>query len=135
MGRWVSAPLAACLVVLAAAGCTGRAVSASIVSPARSGSGPSASPNPSASAAPKTAAPGLSARPLPGGTARKLPGGVYYLLAGRTLGSLNVWEVRPGRAVTQLTRNSSGHGVDALAASSAGIVLADATDGTDRLAR
>ena len=111
-------------------------MSASVQSPARSAGGaPSASPNPSASAAPKTAAPGLSARPLPGGTAGKLPDGVYYLLAGRTLGSLNVWEVRPGRAVTQLTRNSSGHGVDALAASDAGIVLADATDGTDRLAR
>ena len=42
MGRWVSAPLAACLLVLAAAGCTGRAVSASTESPARSTSPASA---------------------------------------------------------------------------------------------
>ncbi len=73
--------------------------------------------------------------PLPEGTAGKLPGGVYYLLAGRTLGSLNVWEVRPGHPVRQLTRSSSGHQIDALAASGAGIVLADAAGGTDRLAR
>ena len=73
--------------------------------------------------------------PLPAGTAGKLPGGVYYLLAGRTLGSLNVWEVRPGHRVRQLTRSSSGHQVDALAASGAGIILADAADGTDRLVR
>jgi hypothetical protein len=139
VGRRVSAPLAACLVALAAAGCTGCAISASIQSPARpAGTGqasPSASPNPSASAAPGTVPPARSAQPLPGGTAGKLPGGVYYLLAGRTLSSLNVWEVRPGRDVTQLTRNSSGHGVDALAASAAGIILGDSADGTDRLAR
>ena len=137
MGRWVSAPLAACLVALAAAGCSGRAVSASVQSPARTAGGSHAaprSPNPSASAAPGTAASALPG-PLSSGTTGKLPGGVYYLLAGRTLGSLNVWEVRPGHDVKQLTRNSSGHRVDALAASGAGIILADAADGTDRLAR
>jgi hypothetical protein len=77
----------------------------------------------------------MSGRPLPAGTAARLPAGAYYLLAGRTLGSLNVWEVGPGRAVAQLTHNRPGHGIDALAASAAGIIVADAADGFDRLAR
>ena len=134
--------MAACLLALAAAGCSGRAMSASVQSPAGSAtsarasqSATAASPDPSASASPSTAAPGTSSQPLPGGTAAKLPAGAYYLLAGRTLRGLNVWEVSPGRAVTQLTHNQPGRGIDALAASSAGIVLADAADGTDRLAR
>ena len=142
MGRWVSAPLAACLLALAAAGCTGRAISASTDSPARStrsarasASLATASPNPSASAAPASVTSDGSARPLPAGTAGKLPAGTYYLLAGRSLRSLNVWEVGPGRALTQLTHNPSGHGIDAFAASAAGMVLADAAEGTDRLAR
>lgn len=142
MGRWVSAPLAACLLALAAAGCTGRAISASTDSPARStrpasasASPASASPNPSASAAPASVTSESSARPLPAGTAGKLPAGTYYLLAGRSLRSLNVWEVGPGRALTQLTHNPSGHGIDAFAASAAGMVLADAAEGADRLAR
>jgi hypothetical protein len=134
--------LAACLLALAAAGCSGRAVSASIQSPARSAtSAPTtpvastASPSPSASAAPGTAPSGTSGQPLPGGTAARLPGGAYYLLAGPGLGSLNVWEVGPGQAVTQVTHNRAGHGIDALAASESGIVVADAAHGTDRLAR
>ena len=117
-------------------------MSASVQSSARSAtsarasqSAPAASPDPSASASPSTAAPGTSSQPLPGGTAAKLPAGAYYLLAGRTLRGLNVWEVGPGRAVTQLTHNHPGRGIDALAASSAGIILADAADGTDRMAR
>jgi hypothetical protein len=77
----------------------------------------------------------MSGQPVPAGTAARLPAGAYYVLAGRTLGSLNVWELSPGRAVTQLTRNRAGHGVDAFAASDAGIVLADKANGTDRLAR
>ncbi len=74
-------------------------------------------------------------RPLPAGTAARLPAGAYYLLAGPGLGSLNVWEVGPGRTVTQVTHNRAGHGIDALAASDSGIVVADAAHGTDRLAR
>jgi hypothetical protein len=77
----------------------------------------------------------VSARPLPAGTADKLPAGAYYLLAGRSLSSLNVWEVGPDGALTQLTHNPPGHGVDALAASGAGIIVGDAAGGTDRLAR
>jgi hypothetical protein len=77
----------------------------------------------------------VSGRPLPAGTAARLPAGAYYLLAGRGLDSLNVWEVRPGRPITQLTHNPPGHGIDALAASAAGIIVADAVHGTDRLAR
>lgn len=137
MGRWISAPLAACLLALAAAGCTGRAIPASVQSPARSPgtSQGTASPDPSASASPSTEPPAASGRPLPAGTAARLPAGCYYLLAGWTLRGLNVWEVGPGQAVTQLTHNPPGRGVDALAASAAGIILADASDGTDRLAQ
>ena len=139
MGRWVSAPLAACLLALAAAGCTGRAVSDGTASPARpagvSQTASTAPPDPSPSAAPAAVASAVSARPLPAGTAGQLPAGAYYLLAGRSLTSLNVWEVGPGGALTQLTHNPPGHGVDALAASSAGIIVGDSVDGTDRLAR
>jgi hypothetical protein len=74
-------------------------------------------------------------RPLLAGTAARLASGAYYLLAGRTLGSLNVWEVSRGRSVTQLTHNPAGHGIDSLAASGAGIVLACAAHGADRLGR
>ena len=139
MGRWVSAPLAACLLALAAAGCTGRAIPAGPVTPARSGGSARAAtttaPNPSPSAAPASVASAVSDRPLPAGTAGNLPAGAYYLLAGRSLSSLNVWEVSPGGALSQLTHNPPGHGVDALAASGAGIIVGDTADGTDRLAR
>jgi hypothetical protein len=76
-----------------------------------------------------------SGRPLPARTAARLPPGAYYLLAGPGLGSLNVWEVGPDGTMTQVTRNRPGHGIDALAASESGIVVADAAHGTDRLAR
>jgi hypothetical protein len=142
VGRWVSAPLAACLLALAAAGCTGHAVSASTKTPTRSTgsarasqSATNPSPDPSTSPAPASVASAVSARPLPAATAGKLPAGAYYLLAGRSLSSLNVWEVGPGGALTQLTHNPPGHGVDALAASGAGIIVGDAAGGTDRLAR
>ena len=74
-------------------------------------------------------------RPLPAGTAARLPAGAFYLLAGPDLSSLNVWEAGPGPTETQITRNRPGHGIDALAASESGIVVADAAHGTDRLAR
>ena len=74
-------------------------------------------------------------RPLPAGTAARLPAGAFYLLAGPDLSSLNVWEVGPGPTETQITHNRAGHGIDALAASESGIVVADAAHGTDRLAR
>src|SRR5260370_41889081 len=41
----------------------------------------------------------------------------------------------PGPTETQITHNRAGHGIDALAASQSGIVVADAAHGTDRLAR
>ena len=141
MGRWISASLAACLLALTAAGCTGRADSASIQSPTRSATpapttpaASAASPSPSTSAAPVTTAE-KSGRPLPAGTAARLPAGAYYLLAGPDLGSLNVWEVGPDGTITQVTHNRAGHGIDAVAASGSGIVVADAAHGTDRLAR
>ncbi len=134
--------MAACLLGLAAAGCTGCAISASVQSPARSATtapasqaATSASPDPSASASPATVPPATSAGPVPPGTSARLPAGAFYVLAGRTLGSLNVWELGAGRAVTQLTHNRAGRGIDAFAASGAGIVLADAAGATDELAR
>jgi hypothetical protein len=133
--------LAACLLALAAAGCTGRAVAAGTETPARpTGSArvsqaTTASPNPSASADPASVASAMSTRPLPAGTAAKLLPGAYYLLTGRSLSSLNVWEVSPRGILTQLTHYPPGHGIDALAASDAGIIVGDAADGKGRLAR
>ena len=139
VGRWVSAPLAACLLALAAAGCTGRAVSAGTTTPARSPrvsqSATSASPRPVPVGRPRGGRVRGIGPAAAGRHGSQLPAGAYYLLAGRSLSSLNVWEVGPGGALTQLTHNPPGHGVDALAASSAGIVVGDAADGTDRLAR
>ena len=82
-----------------------------------------------------TVASAKAGRPLPAATAARLPAGAYYLLAGPGLNSLNVWEVGPGRTMTQITHNRAGHGIDALAASESGIVVGDAGNGTDRLAR
>ena len=122
--------MAACLLGLAAAGCTGCAISASVQSPARSATtapasqaATSASPDPSASASPATVPPATSAGPVPPGTSARLPAGAFYVLAGRTLGSLNVWELGAGRAVTQLTHNRAGRGIDAFAASGAECLL------------
>ena len=132
MGRRRGALLAVGLLGLLAAGCSGQAMSAI--------TGPSAPASPSvhsfASPDPSTT-PGSSAQPppLPSSTVRQLPGGVFYLLAGRDLGSLNVWEITPDGRERLLTRCHRGAGIDAFAASRAGIVLAQAGHGMDDLAR
>ncbi len=89
-----------------------------------------ASPDPSTTPAGSARQPPLSA-----GTAQQLPGGVFYLLAGRDLRDLNVWEITPDGQQKLLTRCPHGSGIDAFAASRAGIVLAQAAHGTDNLAR
>jgi hypothetical protein len=73
--------------------------------------------------------------PLPAATMRRLPAGVFYLLAGPTLPSLNVWEVTAATGARQLTHNPLGYGISSFAASAAGIILADARHGIDNLAR
>jgi hypothetical protein len=73
-------------------------------------------------------------QPLLAPTVRRLPGGAFYLLAGRDLSTLNVWEINPSGQQRQLTHNKRGSGIDALAASPAGILLADGANGVDDLA-
>lgn len=74
-------------------------------------------------------------QPLPVGTRRNLPAGVFYLLAGRGLASLNLWQVTEGGRERRLTHNRRGSGIDAFDASAAGIILADGTSNGDDLAR
>jgi hypothetical protein len=89
---------------------------------------PSASPAPSQSTVPAT-------QPLPASTRRNLPAGVFYLLAGRGLASLSLWQLTTGGRERQLTHNRRGFGVDAFDASAGGIILADGTSNGDDLAR
>ena len=137
-GRVVSkrsgALLAVVMLTAMAAGCSGRALPASAQSPepARSTVPGFASPDPTST--PTTGA-SASTPPLPASTARQLPDGAFYLLAGRDLGSLNVWEVTPDGRERLLTRGRPGYGIDAFAASRAGIILAEAAGGVDNLAR
>jgi hypothetical protein len=60
---------------------------------------------------------------------------VLYLLAGRGLGSLNLWQVTAGGRERRLTYNRRGFGIDAFDASGAGIILADGSTSGDDLAR
>lgn len=76
-----------------------------------------------------------TAQPLPASTRRNLPAGVFYLLAGRGLASLNLWQVTAGGKERQLTHDRRGSGIDAFDASAAGIILADGTSSGDDLAR
>jgi hypothetical protein len=125
--------VAVCVLTAMAAGCSGRASPASALSPV-----PSSSIVPTfRTPAPSTPAPAGagSGVPLPASTARQLPGGTFYLLAGRDLGSLNIWEVTPDGREQLLTRGRPGYGIDAFAASRAGIILAEAAGGVDSLAR
>ena len=134
MAKRSGALLTVCALTALAAGCSGRAVSASaqVPAPAHSTVRTSASLDPA-----RTPAPAASARtpPLPAGTVRQLPDGAFYLLAGRDLGSLNVWEATPDGRERLLTRGRPGCGIDAFAASRAGIILAEAAGGVDNLAR
>jgi hypothetical protein len=73
--------------------------------------------------------------PLSRAVARKLPGGVFYVLAGPNSGSFNLWEMTRSGDEIRLTRNALGYGISDFGASERGIVLADASDGLDRLAK
>jgi hypothetical protein len=132
MGKRRAALLVAGLLGVMAAGCSGQAMTA--ISEPSAPSTPTvpsfASPDPSSTPSSPAQPP-----PLPAGTARQLPGGVLYLLAGRDLSNLNVWEVTPDGREKLLTRCRHGAGIDAFAASRAGLVLAQATHGLDSLAR
>jgi hypothetical protein len=135
------------LLAAVAAGCSSGVASVSIQSPgpastspasgataASSPGGRSSSPSPSASPAPSPSA-AAAAQPLPASTRRNLPAGVFYVLAGKGLASLNLWQVTQGGRERQLTHNRRGFGIDAFDASSAGIILADGSSNGDDLAR
>jgi hypothetical protein len=128
-----------------AAGCSTGVASVSVQSPgaARSSSGTAdtsspqtgaSTPNPSASPAPSQSTAAAS-QPLPAGTRRNLPAGVFYLLAGRGLASLNLWQVTAGGRERRLTYNRRGFGIDAFDASAGGIILAGGSTSGDDLAR
>jgi hypothetical protein len=74
--------------------------------------------------------------PVPPATLNRLPAGVFYMLAGRpNVYSANIWEVMPSGREVQLTHNRVGFGVSWFSASHIGIVMADASNGADELAR
>lgn len=134
--------LGGCLLAALAAGCSSDVASVSVRPPAAStsssgsadtSSAPATSPSPSASSGPSRSA--VAAQPLPASTRRNLPAGVFYLLAGRGLASLNLWQVTTGGKERQLTHDQRGFGIDAFDASAAGIILADGTSNGDDLAR
>jgi hypothetical protein len=134
VGKRSGALVAVCVLTAMAAGCSGRAVSASAQAPAPAHSTVRSFASPDPTATPTLSAP-ASTPPLPAGTVRQLPDGAFYLLAGRDLGSLNVWEVTPDGRERLLTRCRPGYGIDAFAASRAGIILAEAAGGVENLAR
>jgi hypothetical protein len=73
--------------------------------------------------------------PLPRQVAKKLPGGAFYVLAGPNPSSLNLWVISNSGNETRLTSNRLGYGISSYGASVAGIVMADASNGLDRIAR
>lgn len=125
-----------------AAGCSSGVASVRAQPPAAqtSSSGSASTPSPQAGAStPSPSAPShstpIAIAPLPAGTRRNLPAGVFYLLAGRGLASLNLWQVTTGGRERQLTRGRRGFGIDAFDASAGGIILAEGTSNGDDLAR
>src|SRR5579859_7379916 len=74
--------------------------------------------------------------PVPAPTLRRLPAGIFYVLAGRpNIYSANIWEITRSGQQVQLTHNRVGYGVSWFSASRAGVVMADASNGADELAR
>jgi hypothetical protein len=143
VGRRISVLLGGGLLAALAAGCSSGVASVSVQSPAASTSSsgsadPSTAPASSPGSATSSVPPQSTAaatQPLPAGTRRNLPAGVFYLLAGRGLASLNLWQVTVGGRERQLTHNRRGFGIDAFDASAAGIILADGSSSGDDLAR
>lgn len=137
VGRRISVLLGGGLLAALAAGCSSGVASVSVQSPAgrtsSSGTADTSSAPVTSSVPPQSTA--AAAQPLPAVTRRHLPAGVFYLLAGRGLASLNLWQVTESGRERQLTHNRRGFGVDAFDASAAGIILADGTSSGDDLAR
>jgi WD40 repeat protein len=71
--------------------------------------------------------------PLPTPTLRRLPPGIFYLTAGTSNTSFNLWSVTKSNEVER-THNKSGFGISGFAASSGGVVMDDAASGVDQLA-
>lgn len=78
---------------------------------------------------------GLSGLPLPRNVAKRLPGGAFYVLAGPNSASLNLWVISNKGNETKLTSNRREYGISSYGASAAGIIMADASNGLDRIAR
>ena len=78
---------------------------------------------------------GWAGLPLPRQVAKKLPGGAFYVLACPNPGSLNLWVISNSGNETKLTSNGLGYGISSYGASASGIVMADASNGIDRIAR
>jgi hypothetical protein len=143
VGRRISVLLGGGLLAALAAGCSSGVASVSVQSPAGrtsssgtadASSAPATSPSPAITSVPPQSTVAAT-QPLPASTRRNLPAGVFYLLAGRGLASLNLWQVTASGRERQLTHNRRGFGIDAFDASAAGIVLADGTSSGDDLAR
>jgi hypothetical protein len=72
--------------------------------------------------------------PMSPAMAKRLPAGTFYLLAGPTNISSNIWEVSSTGKETQLTHNGRNFGISNFGASTAGVVMGDGADGADVLA-
>jgi hypothetical protein len=73
--------------------------------------------------------------PIPLSVAKLFPAGVFYFQAGVNYASFNIWRMSPGGQEVRLTENIHNFGISAFAVSDAGIVMADAANGSDELAR
>lgn len=73
--------------------------------------------------------------PIPKSVLKSLPGGTFYFTAGPNPASYNLWEASNSGQEAQLTHNPGGFGISSFGASASGIVMADASNGLDRLAR
>ena len=76
-----------------------------------------------------------AALPIPKSVLKSLPGGTFYFTAGPNPASYNLWEASNSGQEVQLTHNPGGFGISSFGASASGIVMADASNGLDRLAR
>jgi hypothetical protein len=67
-------------------------------------------------------------------TTRELPAGVWYVLAGPNDQSANLWRLSRSAGQTEMTHNNKkDDGIDAISATEAGIVVANAASGQDTL--
>ena len=90
---------------------------------------------PGSSAAGPQVAASSAGLPITRALARRLPAGVFYFLTGPNPTSYNIWEILNTGNEIGLTHNDPGYGISDFAASPAGIIMADAAGGYDKIAR